>query len=78
MKIEESAKVIRKNVEQLGKHLLAYEDYMKRLGGALGTTVGHYNTAYKELGKIDKDVVRITDGKKSVEPLELERPSVDE
>lgn len=85
LKIEESAKVIRKNVEQLGKHLLAYEDYLKRLGGALGTTVGHYNTAYKELGKIDKDVVRITEGQphrqageKSVEPLQLERPQMEE
>ena len=78
LKIEESAKVIRKNVEQLGKHMLAYEDYMKRLGTALGTTVGHYNTAYKELGKIDKDVVRITSGEKTVEPLTLDRPEIQE
>jgi DNA recombination protein RmuC len=78
LKIEEGAKSIRKNVEMLGKHINAYEDFMKRLGGSLGTSVGHYNTAYKELGKIDKDVVRITDGEKAIEPELLERPNIEE
>ncbi|MBU2542829.1 DNA recombination protein RmuC [Patescibacteria group bacterium] len=77
LKIEEGAKSIKKNVEMLGKHLLAYEDYMKKLGTSMSTTVNHYNTAYKELGKIDKDVVRITEGEKSVEPLRLDKPSVE-
>lgn len=76
-KIEEGAKSIKKNVELLGKHLLAYEDYMKKLGNSMSTTVNHYNTAYKELGKIDKDVVRITEGEKSVEPLKLDKPSIE-
>lgn len=74
LKIEESAKTIRKNVEMLQKHIIAYEEYMKKLGVSMSTTVNHYNTAYKELGKIDKDVVRITDSDKSVEPLILEKP----
>ena len=78
LKIEESAKIIRKNVEMLGKHIAAYEDYMKRLGGSLGTTVNHYNTAYKELGKIDKDVMKITEGERTVEPLELDKPQIEE
>jgi len=73
-KIEEGAKSIRKNVEMLGKHVKAYEDYMKKLGSSMSTTVNHYNTAYTELGKIDKDVVRITEGEKSVEPMKIERP----
>lgn len=73
-KIEESAKEIRTNVEKLGKHIVMYEEYLKKLGGSLGTTVGHFNTAYKELGKIDKDVARIADVEKSVEPLILEKP----
>ena len=76
-KIEEGAKSIKKNVEMLGKHLLAYEDYMKKLGNSMSTTVNHYNTAYKELGKIDKDVVRITEGEKSVEPLKLDKPNLE-
>lgn len=77
LKIEEGAKSIKKNVEMLGKHLLAYEDYMKKLGNSMGTTVNHYNTAYKELAKIDKDVVRITEEEKSVEPLKLDKPALD-
>ncbi len=74
MKIEETAKEIQANVEKLGRHILSYEEYFKKLGNSLSTTVNHYNTAYKELKKIDKDVVKITDGKSSMEVLELERP----
>lgn len=76
LKIEEGAKEIRKNVELLGKHINAYEEYIKKLGAALGTTVNHYNTAYKELSKIDKDVVKITAGERSVEPLALDQPKL--
>lgn len=72
--IEESAKEIRMNVEKLGKHMVAYEEYLKKVGGSLGTTVNHFNTAYKELGKIDKDVAKITEKEKQIEPLILERP----
>jgi len=78
LQIEEGAKAIRANVEKLGKHIAAYEEFMKKLGGSLGTTVNHYNTAYKELGKIEKDVVRITDGEKIIEPLSLDRPKMEE
>jgi len=77
LKIEESAKMIRKNVEQLGRHITAYEDYIKKLGRSLGMTVEHYNIAYKELGKIDKDVVHITEGERSIEPELLERPKIE-
>jgi DNA recombination protein RmuC len=78
LQIEESTKEIRKNVELLGKHLLSYDGYMKKLGGHLGTTVAAYNTAYKELGKIDKDVLRITGDAAGVEPLLIEKPQEDE
>ncbi|MCX6765584.1 MAG: DNA recombination protein RmuC [Candidatus Moranbacteria bacterium] len=74
LQIEESAKEIRSNVEKLGKHLLTFEEFMKKLGSSMGTTVSHYNSAYKELGKIDKDVVKITGGEKSIEPLVLDKP----
>jgi DNA recombination protein RmuC len=78
MKIEETAKEIQANVEKLGRHLLAYDEYFKKLGNSLSTTVNHYNTAYKELKKIDKDVIKITDGESGIEPLELERPKGEE
>ncbi|MCH8048836.1 DNA recombination protein RmuC [Patescibacteria group bacterium] len=74
LKIEESALQIKKRVEDLGRHIGSYETYMKKLGGHLGTTVNTYNTAYKELGKIDKDVLRITGSSKSIEALEVDRP----
>ena len=77
-KIEETARDIIKRVDELGKHLKAYEEYMGRLGNALGTTVNHYNAAYKELGKIDKDVARITGAAPGLEPAMLERPRVEE
>lgn len=60
LQIEESAKEIRKRVEDLGKHLGSYETYMKKLGNHLGTSVNAYNNAYRELGKVDKDVLKIT------------------
>ena len=78
LQIEESAKEIRKRVEDLGKHLLAYDEYLKKLGNNLSTSVNSYNTAYKEFNKIDKDVMRITDGEKMIEPLAIEKPVMEE
>ncbi len=72
--IEENAKEILANVEKLGKHISAYDEYFKKLGNSLGTTVNHFNTAYKELGKIDKDVAKITDKEKAIEVLVIEKP----
>lgn len=77
-KIEETAKDIIKRVNELGKHLTAYEDYMKKVGTHLGTTVNMYSQAYKEFGKIDKDVLRITGEKIGVTPLTIDKPHNDE
>lgn len=74
MQIEESAREIKKRVEDLGKHLAVYETYMHKVGMHLGTTVNMYNSAYKEFGKIDKDVFRITGEKVGVEPVLVESP----
>lgn len=77
LQIEESAKTIRANVEKLGKHLLSYDEFMKKLGISIGTAVGHYNNAYKEFKKVDKDVMRITEGKAGVEPMMIEKPKAE-
>jgi DNA recombination protein RmuC len=77
-KIEEGAKDIIKRVDELGKHLKAYEEYVAKLGNALSTTVNHYNSAYKELGKVDKDVTRITGATPGLEPNLLEKPQITE
>lgn len=78
IEIQKDTDKIRKNIEQLSKHLLAHNGYMQKLGNSLGTTVGHYNTTYKELGKIDKDVVKIADTTPGVEPMLLDKPTLDE
>lgn len=75
LQIEEQAKEIRVRVGDLGKHIAAYESYFKSVGKNLGTTVNQYNLAYKELGKIDKDVLRVTGNPMSIEPLQLEKPT---
>ena len=75
-KIEETAKDIAKNVEALGRHLNAYQDYYKKLGNSLSTTVNHFNAGSKELGKIDKDVLRITGSSAELETPLLEKPQL--
>lgn len=75
LEIEQRAKDIIKNVEKLGKHIGKYDDYYKKLGNSLGTTVSHFNAGYKELGKIDKDVFRITGDSPEIEQLALEKPT---
>jgi DNA recombination protein RmuC len=78
LQIEEQAKDIQKRVGELGKHLRSHEAYMQKLGSSLGTTVNHFNTAHKELGKVDKDIVRIADSSPGVEPLLIDKPLQDE
>ena len=72
--MEESAKQIGKHVESLSRHVKAYDEYFKKVGNSLGTTVNHYNAASKELGKIDKDVLKITGDGMDIEALTLEKP----
>lgn len=78
LQIEEQAKDIQIRVGQLGQHIGSFDSYMQKLGGALGTTVNHYNAAHKELGKVDKDVVKIAGNVPSVEPLLIDKPHLDE
>ncbi len=77
-KISEQAQHIIKEVEKLGKHLFVYSEYMRRLGDHLGSTVSSYNKAGKELEKIDKDVVRLTDGKPKIKIGDVEAPTIDQ
>lgn len=75
LEIQKDTELIRKNVEQLTRHLVNYDGYFKKIGVSLGATVGHYNNASKELGRIDKDIVKIADKSADIEPLLLDRPS---
>lgn len=78
LEIQKDTEVIRKNVEQLGRHLKNVDGYFARLGNSLKATVGHFNSAHKELGRVDKDVVKIAGGNEQVEPLLIDKPSIDE
>lgn len=75
LQIEKQAEEIQKRVGELGKHLASYETYYQKLGTALGTAVSHYNSGYKELGKVEKDVYRIAKEKIGLEVELLDKPS---
>ena len=74
MQIEESAKHIKTNVENLQKHLKAYEEYHSKLGNAIGTAVNQYNLSGKEFKKVDKDMLRITEKTLDIEIPVLDKP----
>ncbi len=78
LQIEEQAKDIQIRVGKLGQHIGKFDEYMQKLGRSIGQTVGHYNDAHKELGKVDKDVVKIAGADPSVDPLLLDKPRSDE
>ena len=74
LSIEESAQAIKKNVEKLSKHINSHDEFMKKLGASMSTTVNHYNNAYKEFKKIDKDIMRVLEKDSKIEAIALEQP----
>ena len=78
LQIEESAKDIIKRVSELGTHLQKYEEYHKKLGDTLATTVNHFNKSNHEFRKIDKDVMRITGDAIAIETIALDKPNNEE
>lgn len=78
LQIEKKTEEIQKRVGELGKHIASWQEYYRKLGVSLGTTVSHFNSGYKEMGKIDKDVFRITESRMGIEPELLEKPRGDD
>ena len=78
LQIEEQAKDIQIRVGKLGVHIAKFETYMQKLGASLGTTVNHFNSAHKELGKVDKDIVKIAGAEPGTEPLLIDKPLHDD
>jgi len=78
-KVEDNIKVIITRIKELSRHLNGYEEYMDRLGKNLSTTVNSYNTAAKEFKKIDKDIVRLTEGESGggYDTMLIDKPSED-
>ena len=77
LQIEEQAKDIQVRVGQLGTHLKQFDDNMLKLGKSLSTTVNHYNSTYKELAKVDKDVVKISKIDSSVSAELIDKPELE-
>ncbi|MDO4781323.1 MAG: DNA recombination protein RmuC [Candidatus Saccharibacteria bacterium] len=77
LQIEEQARDIQVRVGLLGTHIKKFDELMNKMGKSLSTTVNHYNNSYKELAKIDKDVVKIAGSDKQTEPLLVDRPQQD-
>jgi DNA recombination protein RmuC len=77
MQIEEIAKDIQRNVWKLARHINSYETYLNKVWVSLWTTVNHYNNAYREFSKIDKDILKITmqENSSEINILELEKPN---
>ena len=75
-KIERDAREIARNVENLARHLKAYEEFFHKVGASLATTVNHYNAAGKEFAKIDRDVVRVTGASPGIEVEAVARPQL--
>ncbi|MDD3678896.1 MAG: DNA recombination protein RmuC [Patescibacteria group bacterium] len=73
--IEKSVKEIITNVQKLGSHMSAYEDYFKKVGAHLTTTVNAYNSASRELSKVDKDVTKISGDSIGHEIQKIDKPS---
>ncbi len=78
LQIEEQAKDIQIRVGQLGQHIGKFDEYMNKLGKSLGQTVGHFNSAHKELGKVDKDVIKIAGTSPAVDAMLLDKPQIEE
>lgn len=78
LQIEEQAKDIQIRVGKLGAHIGKFDEYMQKLGKSLGQTVNNYNSAHKELGKVDKDVIKIAGTNPSIDPLLIDKPRIDE
>ena len=75
LQIEGQTKEIQLRVGQLSKHLEKFDEYMGKLGRSLETTVNQYNTAHKELNKVDKDMVKISSTAPVVKQLEIDKPA---
>ncbi len=74
LQIEEQARDIQVRVGLLGVHIKKFDELLGKMGKSLSTTVNHYNSSYKELAKIDKDVVKIAGSDPQTDPLLVDKP----
>lgn len=58
----EKIQVILDNLVHFNRHMIAFDEYIKKLGKQIDGTVNAYNLTTREFKKIDKDVYKLTDG----------------
>ena len=78
LQIEEQARDIQVRVGQLSSHINKFDELLGKMGKSLSTTVNHYNNSYKELAKIDKDVVKIASSEAQADPIVIDKPQIDD
>lgn len=78
LQIEEQARDIQVRVGLLGVHIKRFDELLGKMGKSLSTTVNHFNNSYKELAKIDKDVVKISGGEIQTNPELIDKPQQDD
>jgi DNA recombination protein RmuC len=78
LKIEENAKQILQQVEELGKHMRAYSEYHGKIGKNLSQTVNQFNFSSGELRKLSRDVNKITGSKGDIIDTDVvDRPLIE-
>ena len=60
-KVEDNVRDIITKVHDLDRHMKSFNEYMEKLGRGISSAVAAYNTAMREIAKIDKDVYKLTD-----------------
>ena len=80
LKVEKSIEDILKNINKLSNHLNSYKDAHTSLGKTIRSAVNHYNRSSSEFKKIDKDVLKISEGNAQInfESESIEKPLIDE
>jgi DNA recombination protein RmuC len=73
--VEQNIQDIVGRLGDLQKHLVNYEEFLRRLGRNLATAVSSYNTAGKEFQKIDKDIYRLTGSAQSSDLPLIDKPN---
>lgn len=78
LQIEEQAKEIQTYVVKLQEDLERFQDRYNSLWKTLGTAVKHYESASTSFKKIDKDIIKITQGKVGgkLETISLDPPDL--
>jgi len=78
IRINKSVELIKTRLANYRRHVNVLNESFGRLGASLSTTVNHYESSYKTLSLIEKDITKIAGGESTVEPMRLDKPKIEE